>query len=164
MRIYIVRLGFLIQEFVGDSKDMLMDSWINFLLQDLTCILPKYNQVGPKSFSGVPQLPGKFRSEDASFVVEVEKAYSVLTEDGIPRPSSLFYGPTVQPADPMNPPIKLVPGYNPPRKTIYDRFRFLRVFRSLVKVLSIHTFIPIVSNSKSFHLGIRFVLSEGAQY
>ncbi|KAA1067368.1 hypothetical protein PGT21_002624 [Puccinia graminis f. sp. tritici] len=102
-------------------------------LYHLTCILPKYNQVGPKSFSGVPQLPGKFRSEDASFVVEVEKAYSVLTEDGIPRPSSLFHGPTVQPADPMNPPIKLVPGYNPPRKTIFDRFRFLRVFRSLVK-------------------------------
>ncbi|OAV86413.1 hypothetical protein PTTG_29921 [Puccinia triticina 1-1 BBBD Race 1] len=102
-------------------------------LYHLLCILPKYNQVGPKSLSGVPQLPGKFRSQDSSFVVEVEKAYSILSEDGVPRPSSLFQGPTVQPADPMNPPMKLLPGYNPPRKTLIDRFPFLRVFKSLIK-------------------------------
>jgi len=102
-------------------------------LYHLLCILPKYNQVGPKAFSGIPQLPGKLASQDSSFVVEVEKAYSIGSEDGVPRPSSLFQLPTVQPADPMNPPTKLLPGYNPPRKTAYDHFPFLKIFRTLAK-------------------------------
>ncbi|KNZ53368.1 hypothetical protein VP01_3262g1 [Puccinia sorghi] len=102
-------------------------------LYHLTCILPKYNQVGPKAFSGIPQLPGKFGSQDSSFVVEVEKAYSIGSEDGLPRPASLFQVPTVQPADPMNPPTELLPGYNPPRNTVYDHLPFLKIFRTLAK-------------------------------
>ncbi|POV97933.1 hypothetical protein PSHT_14300 [Puccinia striiformis] len=103
-------------------------------LYHLTCMLPKYNQVGPKSFTGVPQLPSKFKSQDSSFVVEVEKAYSIGSEDEVSRPKSIFQDPTIQPADPMNPPIKLLPEHNPPRKTVYDRFPFLRMIRTFFKV------------------------------
>ncbi|KAI9624670.1 hypothetical protein H4Q26_016734 [Puccinia striiformis f. sp. tritici PST-130] len=102
-------------------------------LYHLTCMLPKYNQVGPKSFTGVPQLPSKFKSQDSSFVVEVEKAYSIGSEDEVSRPKSIFQDPTIQPADPMNPPIKLLPEHNPPRKTVYDRFPFLRMIRTFFK-------------------------------
>ncbi|KAI7937245.1 hypothetical protein MJO28_016144 [Puccinia striiformis f. sp. tritici] len=102
-------------------------------LYHLTCMLPKYNQVGPKLFTGVPQLPSKFKSQDSSFVVEVEKAYSIGSEDEVSRPKSIFQDPTIQPADPMNPPIKLLPEHNPPRKTVYDRFPFLRMIRTFFK-------------------------------
>ncbi|PLW50987.1 hypothetical protein PCANC_08162 [Puccinia coronata f. sp. avenae] len=102
-------------------------------LYHLTCLLPKYNQVGPKAFSDIPQLPQRIELEAASFTVEVEKACSIASDDSFHRPSSLSQAPTVQPADPMNPPTKLLPGYNPPRKTVYDNFPFLKIFRTLAK-------------------------------
>lgn len=115
-------------------------------LYHLTCMLPKYNQVGPSYFSRVPHLPElgnidhynlnkseRTISQDSSFVIEVEEAYSAKSGEGVARNSSLSQVPKIQPADPMKPPINLLPAYNPPPRTAYDHLPFLKFFRTLIK-------------------------------
>ncbi|MBW0471363.1 hypothetical protein O181_011078 [Austropuccinia psidii MF-1] len=110
-------------------------------LYHLTCFLPKYSQFGPNSAStGIPQLPDlsriynverSVRENGEEFDVDLERQHSQMSEFGAKTGSASVLN--YQGADPLNPPKKLFPGYNPPKKNKYDFFPFLRFFRSLAK-------------------------------
>lgn len=116
---------------------------------DLVCFLPKYSKsINEKVLGETFQIPSfdsfdnhKGRiSQDSESVVKIEVPHEDhhISKSGIHSrhcyPSGLGESSGSHHADPLNPPVKLSPSYNPPKKTICDYMPVFRIFRSLWKV------------------------------
>ncbi|EGG03525.1 uncharacterized protein MELLADRAFT_109235 [Melampsora larici-populina 98AG31] len=103
-------------------------------LYHLVCFLPKYNVPSYVQMPNAPQLPEfeafetlKKEKSDKFIKIELPSASHQSNQ------STSNSRSTIQYPDPLIPPIKLLPSYNPPKKTLCDHLPVFRIFRSLWK-------------------------------